>query len=98
MPQQPPDQLAAVEAELQSERAYALGLAGKKVEAAMADVERARPEQLEDLLDDAGTAVWHYLIMRESLGMFDHKEALEIYGIPPRVLVRVGIIRRTRRP
>lgn len=89
----PVDQLAAVEAELQSERAYALGLAGKKIEAAMADLAKAPDD--EQRLDDAGTAVWHFLIMRESLHMFDHKEALAIYGIPGRVLARVGVIRRT---
>lgn len=88
----PVDQLAAVEAELQSERAYALGLAGKKIEAAMADLAMAPDD--EQRLDDAGTAVWHFLIMRESLHMFDHKEALEVYNVPGRVLARVGVIRR----
>ena len=96
MATQPYDPMVAIEAELQEERAYALGLAGKKVEAAMADLERAPDD--EDLLDDAGTAVWHYLIVRESVHLFDHAEALAIYGIPGRVLARVGVIRRTPRP
>ena len=95
MAYQPPDQMAAIEAELQAERAYALGLAGKKVETAMAELAAGPPHMAEMLLDDAGTAVWHYLIMRESLGMYDHAEALDIYKIPGRVLARVGIIRRT---
>ena len=94
MAHQPPDQMAAIEAELQAERAYALGLAGKKVETAMTEL-AAAPFHLEEmLLDDAGTAVWHYIIMRENLGMYDHAEALDVYKIPGRVLARVGVIRR----
>lgn len=90
----PFDPMRAIEAELQEERAYALGLAGKKVEAALAELTAATPARVEDLLDEAGTAVWHYLIMRESLGLFDHKEVLALLGVPGRVLARVGIIRR----
>ena len=88
------DPIAAIEHELQEERAYALGLAGKAVEAAMAAVTSASPQDLEQLLDDAGTAVWKYLILREALGLRDHKEVLEILAIPGRVLARVGIIRK----
>jgi hypothetical protein len=86
------DPMAAIEAELQEERAYALGLAGKKVETAMAELAVRR--DTEQALDDAGTAVWHYLIARESLGMYDHEESLGVYGVPGKVLARVGIIRR----
>jgi hypothetical protein len=32
--------------------------------------------------------------MRESLGMFDHSEAMKIYGVPGRVMARVGVVRR----
>ena len=70
------DPMVAIEAELQSERAYALGLAGKRVETALAELAAAPPALVEMLLDDAGTAVWHYLIVRESLGMYDHAAAL----------------------
>ena len=38
----------------------------------------------EDRLDDAATAAWHFIILRESLHMFDHKAAFEIYAVPPR--------------
>lgn len=93
------DMMAGIEAELRSERAFALGQAGKKVEATLAALAadpEARGERLEDLLHDAAYAVWSYLITREGLGMFDHPEALQHYGVPGRVLARVGIIRRSK--
>lgn len=96
MAQEPRDVMAPIEAELQGERAFALGQAGKKVEMALADLAVAKRMQLEDLLHDAATAVWHYLILRESLNMYDHTEALAIYGVPGPVLARVGVIRKAR--
>ena len=88
------DPIAAIEHELQEERAYALGLAGKAVEAALLEVTSARPADLERLLDEAGSAVWKYLIVREALGLRDHREVLDLLGVPGRVLARVGILRR----
>jgi hypothetical protein len=92
--------MAGIEAELQSERAFALGQAGKKLEATLAalvigPVPGPLAASADELLDEAATAVWHYVIIREGLGMFDHKEALAIYGVPGRVLARVGIVRRS---
>ncbi len=90
------DLLAGLEAELKNERAIALGRAGKNVELALAELAAGVPGISEDeLLDAAGTAVWHYVIGRESLGMYDHREALEIYGVPARVMARVGVVRRS---
>jgi hypothetical protein len=91
------DLMAPIEEELRNERVFALGQAGKKVErtlAALTAAPDATGAALEDLLHDAAYAVWSYLIMRESLGMYDHKEAMQIYGVPGRVLARVGVVRR----
>ena len=44
----------------------------------------------DELLHAAGTAVWHYMIARESLHMFDHRDALKHFDVPPRVMARVG--------
>lgn len=91
----PVDLLAGLEAELKNERAIALGRAGKKVEVTLAELATGVPGIAEDeLLDAAATAVWHYIIGRESLGMYDHKDALTIYGVPSRVMARVGVVRR----
>jgi hypothetical protein len=43
---------------------------------------------------DAATAVWHYLIIRESMHMYDHADALKHYDVPPRVMAKVGVVRR----
>jgi hypothetical protein len=84
--------LGAIERELQGERAAALGEAGRRLEAALADLTLGTTE---DRLDEAATATWHYIILRESLRMFDHKDALAIYGVPGPVLARVGVIKRS---
>lgn len=89
----PPDTLAGFEHELQSERAHALGLAGKKVEATLAALATDRSD---DAVYEAAEAVWAYLIVREGLGMFDHDAALAIYGVPDRVRARIGVIRPVR--
>lgn len=86
--------MAPIEAEIEEERAYALGQAGKKVEAALAELAVAPPATVDDLVHDAATAVWHYLIMRESLHMYDHQEVLALFGVPGRVLAKVGVVRK----
>ena len=91
-----PNLMDAIEAQLQEERAVTLGKAGKEMEVALGELATGVPGISEDeLLDAAGMKVWYYLITRESCGMYDHKEALAIYGVPNRVLARVGVIRRT---
>ena len=82
--------LAPIETELQGERATALGDAGRRLEAALAELSLG---DTEDRLQDAATAVWNFMIVRESMRMFDHKAAFAIYGVPNRVIARVGVIR-----
>lgn len=81
----------ALELELEGERATALGEAGRKLEAALADLALGATEER---LDEAATAAWHYIILRESVRMFDHTAALAIYGVPPAVLARVGVMKK----
>jgi hypothetical protein len=85
------DLLAPFELELQGERATALGIAGRRLEAALAELALG---ETEDRLDEAATAAWHYVIMRESLRMFDHEAAFKIYGVPGSVLARVGVMKK----
>jgi hypothetical protein len=87
------DAMEAVEYELAEGRAYALGLAGKRVEAAIAALE-AHERDREVLLDEAADAVWRYLIVRESAGFHDHREAMKLYRVSPQVMARVGVVRR----
>ena len=88
---EPVDLLAGFQAELQAERASTLGDAGRKVEKTLAALVA---EPTDEHVDEAATAVWHYMIVREGAGMHDHREAFAIYGVPPRVLARVGILRK----
>ena len=90
-----PDLISPIEQELQGERATALGLAGRRIEAALAALaDAADSTPLDDKLDEAATAVWYYLIIRESLRFFDHQAALSHYRIPPQVMARVGVVKR----
>lgn len=84
-----------IEKQLQEERAASLGRAGKRVEQALAELAAAGTPPPGDLIDEAATAVWYYLIVRESLRMYDHKAVLAIYGVPSFVLARVGVVKRT---
>jgi len=83
-----------IERELAGERAATLGRAGKRLEEALAALAVVTASSREDAIDEAATAAWYYLITRESMRMFDHKEALAIYGVPDFVLARVGVVRR----
>lgn len=85
------DPMASIEHELQSERASALGEAGRKLEKMLTAFQELETDETRDEL---ATAVWHYMIVRESLFMYDHKQALAIYGVPNRVMARVGVLKR----
>ena len=85
------DGLTVIEKELEGERASSLGEAGKRLETALAALGDSSDDEL---LHEAATAVWYYMIVRESLRMFDHKQALDVYGVPDRVMAKVGVVRR----
>jgi hypothetical protein len=83
------DKVHPIEKELQGERAAALGEAGRRIERALAELGTD-----EDSLYEAATAVWYYMIVRESLRMYDHNDALAFYDVPARVMAKVGVIRK----
>ena len=85
------DGLSVIEKELEGERASSLGEAGKRLETALAALGQSSDDEL---LHEAAHAVWCYLIVRESLRMFDHRQALKVYGVPDRVMAKVGVVRR----
>lgn len=91
--------LSALEYELLSERADALGRHGLKVEKAIAALQvlernETTPELRERLLDDAADAVWAFFIQREICGLRDSRDAVRRYGIPKAVMARLGIVRQ----
>ena len=85
------DGLTVIEKELEGERASSLGEAGKRLENALSALGESSDDEL---VHEAATAVWYYLIVRESLRMFDHPQALKIYGVPDRVMAKVGVVKR----
>lgn len=81
--------------EIQEERGYALGVAGKRVENALEalrafDAAGGSAEDRAPVLKEAATAVWYYFIQREACGIRNQKPAIEHYGIPREVLMRLG--------
>ncbi len=91
--------LSALEYELLSERADALGRHGLKVEKAIAALQALESsettlERREQLLDDAADAVWAFFIQREMCSLRDSRDAVKRYGIPRQVMARLGIVRR----
>ena len=92
--------LNILEYELMSERADALGRHGLKVEKALALLaERlaagCSQEERESLLDDAADKVWAFFIQREMCGLRSQKDAIRRYAIPPEVVARLGIVRKS---
>lgn len=91
--------LSALEYELLSERADALGRYGLKVEKAIAALQaggrdKTTTDERENLLNDAADAVWAFFIQREICGLRDSRDAVSRYGIPKEVMARLGIVRR----
>lgn len=82
--------------ELMEEQAGSLGRAGRKVEAALAElashpVGGSAGEARAAALKAAADAVWGFLVQREIMGLRDRAAVVEHYGIPREVLVRLGV-------
>lgn len=77
--------------QLLGEQAYSLGLAGKKVEKALAALaEHPGGEGRAEVLKAAADAVWGFLVQREVMGLRDRNAVIAQYGIPREVLARLG--------
>lgn len=74
----------------------ALGRAGRALEAALAvlaahtesDTARAK------LVQDAGYALWCYMVQREAIGLRDPRPVLRDYRVPAEVQNRMGVFGR----
>jgi hypothetical protein len=87
--------LGILEYELMSERSAALGRQGLKVEEALAALQdgEARGKDVveqENLLDAAAEAVWALFVHREICGLRNSRDVIQRYGIPGKVLARLG--------
>lgn len=95
--------LAVLEYELMEERASALGRHGQAVEKAIAALNKGEREGLgteehERLIDTAAEAVWGFFVHRETCGLHNSEEIIREYGIPGKVLARLGAKPRHAEP
>jgi hypothetical protein len=92
----------AVEAtaeEVAKEKAEALGLAGKSLEAALRALhehDEARPSRADSpkraaLVARAAERVLGFIVQREAHGFRDPKYVLDYYAVPAEVVARIGI-------
>ena len=84
----------ALQAELAEEKAGSLGRMGRRVEAAMGELNASPHDTASSehvaLVKAAARAVWAYFVQCEMCGVFNHRDAIVVYGIPKEVLVRLG--------
>lgn len=88
-----------LEAEILAEMAASLGRAGRALEKALVQLSlheaACRGDEAEEqrqlLLQIAADAAWALLIQYELSGLSSQTQLVKRYGIPPDVLVRVGV-------
>ena len=89
--------VAALDYEIAQEQASALGRQGRALEAALAalgDYDRADPTpgtQRTRLVQDAGDALWCFIVQREACGLRDPRPVMRDYRVPAEVQNRMGV-------
>lgn len=77
--------------EVLAEKAATLGRAGKALEAALAKLRDAEPnDDRAELVQSAADAAHAYLIQREACGIHGLGAPLEDFGVPGEVRARIG--------
>lgn len=79
---------AALEHEIQAERASSLGAAELRVRTTLAAL--SQPNSPPQTLADARHAVWAYFVQRELIGFRHHAEVIADLAIPAEVLNGLG--------
>jgi hypothetical protein len=99
----------ALDYEIAQEQASALGRLGRALEAALAalveydrlhgeDCSRREPTaKRAQLVQDAGEALWCFMVQREACGLRDPRPVLGDYRVPAEVQNRMGIFVTRRR-
>jgi hypothetical protein len=87
---------ATLEYEIAQEKASALGRLGRRLEAALAALAACPRTATSDrkirngLVDQAGYALWLFVVQREACGLYDSARVMRAYGVPREVYVRMG--------
>ena len=90
---------AALEYEIAEERASALGRLGRRLEAALGTLAACPPATSErtirdSLVEEAGYALWLFVVQREACGLNDSSHVMQTYRVPSEVYARMGPSRR----
>lgn len=94
------DGTEGLQAELVGESALSLGRAGARLQAALDALAThdaasgGRGEVRDALIDDAAERAWEFVVTRGAMGWNDEQVALEAYGVPAEVRLRMGATRR----
>jgi len=87
---------ATLEYEIAQEKASALGRLGRRLEAALAALAAcprtpASDRKIRDrLIEQAGYALWLFVVQREACGLNDSAHVMQNYGVPDEVYARMG--------
>lgn len=87
---------ASLEYEIAEERVSALGRLGARLEAALAALAACpRPVNSdrkirEDLVEQAGYALWLLVVQREACGLRKIDHVIQVYGVPDEVVARMN--------
>ena len=87
----PPDAADPLRYELMQEMAFSLGRAGRRLQALLDKLAQDRsPDQRDELVRQAGEALWYYVVQREACGLRDTDDLMERLGVPSEVRLRMG--------
>ena len=87
-----------LEYEIAEERASALGRLGRRLEAALAALAACPRTAISErtvrdsLVEEAGYALWLFVVQREACGLNDSTHVMLTYGVPNEVYARMGPI------
>jgi hypothetical protein len=85
---------ATLEYEIAEERASALGRLGRRLEGALAALAACPPTSertiRDSLVEEAGYALWLFIVQREACGLNDSRHVMQTYGVPSEVYARMG--------
>ena len=93
---------ATLEYEIAEERASALGRLGRRLEAALTALAacprtaNSNRKTRERLVEQAGYALWLFVVQREACGLNKIDHVIQVYRVPNEVLARMGPLAEPR--
>jgi hypothetical protein len=89
---------ATLEYEIAQERASSLGRLGRRLEGALTALAACPPTANSDrkvrdsLVEQAGYALWLFVVQREACGLNNSTQVMRDYGVPNEVHARMGLL------